>query len=71
MDELANDSSPELDATDRQIIDELTNDGRVSIRMLADRTHISRANAYARVERLTSCGVIRGFTARIAHDRAA
>ena len=67
---MANDTSPELDATDRQIIDELTNDGRVSIRTLADRTHISRANAYARVERLTSSGVIRGFTARIAHDRA-
>jgi len=54
-----------LDQTDRSIVDALVNDGRMSIRMLAQSLHISRANAYARVERLLSSGVIRGFHAEI------
>jgi DNA-binding Lrp family transcriptional regulator len=54
-----------LDDTDRRILDELTADGRMSMRTLADRLHISRANAYARVERLQQSGVIRGFTADV------
>jgi DNA-binding Lrp family transcriptional regulator len=54
-----------LDATDRGIVDALVNDGRMSIRMLAQSLHISRANAYARVERLLSSGVIRGFHAEV------
>jgi DNA-binding Lrp family transcriptional regulator len=32
--------------------------------------HISRANAYARVSRLVADGVITGFSAQIAHERA-
>lgn len=60
----------ELDATDRRIIRELSNDGRISIRTLADRAQISRANAYARVERLKNSGVICGFRANIAHAKA-
>lgn len=55
----------DLDDTDRRILDELTADGRMSMRTLAERLHISRANAYARVERLQRSGVIRGFTADI------
>ncbi|WP_328990476.1 Lrp/AsnC family transcriptional regulator [Kribbella sp. NBC_01245] len=54
-----------LDAIDRLIVDELVADGRLSIRALAEKVHISRANAYARVERLTSAGVITGFTATV------
>jgi DNA-binding Lrp family transcriptional regulator len=54
-----------LDAIDRQILAELTVDGRMSMRTLAERLHISRANAYARVERLRSSNVIRGFRADI------
>lgn len=52
----------ELDATDEQILGLLTDDARMSIRALAERAHISRANAYSRVNRLQSDGVIRGFT---------
>lgn len=59
-----------LDAADRQILSELIRDARTSIRSLADRVHISRANAYARIERLVSDGVITGFSAQIAHERA-
>ena len=58
-----------LDDIDRQILAELTQDGRMSMRTLAERLHISRANAYARDERLRSTGVIRGFRADV--DRVA
>ncbi|GAA1550338.1 MULTISPECIES: Lrp/AsnC family transcriptional regulator [Kribbella] len=57
--------APALDEVDRQIIEALGRDGRLSIRALADQVHISRANAYARVERLTSTGVITGFTVTV------
>ncbi|MCP2342083.1 Lrp/AsnC family transcriptional regulator [Actinomadura rupiterrae] len=54
-----------LDDTDHKILEALTDDGRMSIRALAERLHISRANAYARVTRLQRTGVIRGFRAEI------
>ncbi|HEY7223967.1 MAG TPA: Lrp/AsnC family transcriptional regulator [Micromonosporaceae bacterium] len=54
-----------LDATDRRIVDALARDGRMSMRALAQLLHISRANAYARVERLLSTGAIRGFRAEV------
>ena len=54
-----------LDDTDRRILDALTRDGRMSMRTLAETLHISRANAYARVERLQSSGVIRGYRADV------
>lgn len=54
-----------LDEIDRQIIRELEADGRLSGRALAERVPISRANAYARVERLVASGVITGFTVRV------
>jgi DNA-binding Lrp family transcriptional regulator len=54
-----------LDEIDRKILGELTADGRMSMRTLAERLHISRANAYARVERLRAANVIRGFRADI------
>ena len=59
-----------LDATDRQILSELIKDARMSMRSLAERLHISRASAYARVGRLVTDEVITGFSARIAHERA-
>jgi DNA-binding Lrp family transcriptional regulator len=54
-----------LDQIDRQIVEALLADGRLSMRALAEEVHISRANAYARVERLTRAGVITGFTATV------
>ena len=53
------------DERDREIIAELQRDGRKYIRALAEKLHISRAHAYARVRRLTDCGVIRGFRANV------
>lgn len=54
-----------LDDTDTQIVEALTRDGRMSVRMLAESLHISRANAYARLKRLHAAGVIRGYRAEI------
>jgi DNA-binding Lrp family transcriptional regulator len=55
----------DLDETDRRILAELQRDGRTSMSALAETVHISRANAYARVNRLVDAGVISGFGARI------
>ncbi|MEU1210974.1 Lrp/AsnC family transcriptional regulator [Streptomyces sp. NPDC005791] len=59
-----------LDSTDRAILRILRTDGRASIRAVAERVHVSRANAYARINRLVEDGVIRGFSARVNHERA-
>lgn len=66
---VANQRRP-LDACDRQILSELIRDARMSIRSLGENVHISRANAYARVNRLVASGVIKGFSARISHEQA-
>ena len=63
-------SARPLDGPDRLILRELILDARTSIRSLAGRVHISRANAYARVDRLVADGVITGFSAQIGHERA-
>jgi DNA-binding Lrp family transcriptional regulator len=54
-----------LDDLDRKIVAALRADGRLSMRALAAGLHISRANVYARVERLEKAGVITGYTATI------
>ncbi|MBG6065804.1 Lrp/AsnC family transcriptional regulator [Micromonospora ureilytica] len=59
-----------LDEVDRRILDELVRDARTSVRTLAERIHISRTNAYARVERLLRDGVITGFRAQVAPEAA-
>jgi DNA-binding Lrp family transcriptional regulator len=55
----------ELDETDRLIVDALRADGRLSMRALAARVHLSRANVYTRVARLQRDGVITGYAALI------
>ncbi|WP_435818555.1 Lrp/AsnC family transcriptional regulator [Micromonospora lupini] len=59
-----------MDEVDRRILDELVRDGRTSVRTLAERIHISRTNAYVRVERLLRDGVITGFRAQVAPEAA-
>ena len=63
-------TAPPLDDIDRAILRELTGDGRMSVRTLAERARISRTNAYARLERLVADGVITGFAARLDPARA-
>ena len=59
-----------LDEVDRRILEALLRDGRLSIRALAEQVHISRTNAYARMDRLIRAGVITGFHARVAPEAA-
>ncbi|MGK5530733.1 Lrp/AsnC family transcriptional regulator [Streptomyces sp. URMC 129] len=59
-----------LDPIDSAILRLLQADGRASVRAVAQQVHISRANAYARISRLIEDGVIRGFSARVDHERA-
>lgn len=68
--DLARQSAAPLDAIDRAILRQLEADGRLSMRNLAERVNVSRSNAYARVERLVSEGVITGFTVRTDPVRA-
>ncbi|GAA2220646.1 Lrp/AsnC family transcriptional regulator [Micromonospora olivasterospora] len=63
-------SAGPLDEVDRRILDELVRDGRMSVRTLAERVHVSRTNAYARVERLLRDGVVTGFRAQVAPEPA-
>jgi len=62
--------APALDEIDRAILRELTQDGRLAVRALAERVNISRANAYTRLERLKETGVLTRFTAVIDPARA-
>lgn len=57
-----------LDETDRRILRELQADGRLSVNELASRANVSRATAYARLDRLRREGAIRGYTAVIDPD---
>jgi DNA-binding Lrp family transcriptional regulator len=54
-----------MDDTDRLIVEALRADGRLSMRALAERLHISRASAYARLSRLERDGVITGYAALV------
>ncbi|GGM07129.1 AsnC family transcriptional regulator [Micromonospora yangpuensis] len=63
-------SAGPLDEVDRRIVAELARDGRLSVRTLAERVHVSRTNAYARLERLLRDQVITGFRAQVAPEQA-
>jgi DNA-binding Lrp family transcriptional regulator len=58
-------SGRQIDDVDRAILNALVADGRVSFSALAERCHISRSTAHARVERLRRIGAITGFTATL------
>ncbi|MEV7783029.1 Lrp/AsnC family transcriptional regulator [Kitasatospora sp. NPDC088351] len=67
---MSTEQTSRLDRVDQSILRLLQQDGRASIRSVAERVHVSRANAYARISRMVEDGVIRGFTARVDHERA-
>jgi DNA-binding Lrp family transcriptional regulator len=54
-----------IDDVDRALLRELLRDGRISFAELAERCHVSRSTAHARVEALRRSGVITGFTATL------
>lgn len=69
VDVLVGQVAPALDETDRAIVTELRRDGRLSVRALAERVHVSRATAYSRLERLHRDGVITGYAAQVDADK--
>jgi len=58
-----------LDDVDRAIVAVLREDGRISMRALGARLHISRSGAYLRVQRLEEAGVITGYSAWVDPQR--
>lgn len=58
-----------LDGIDHRILELLAADGRMSVATLAERVGVSRAGAYARLERLRADGVLDGFSARVSPSR--
>jgi DNA-binding Lrp family transcriptional regulator len=63
-------SARPLDDVDRKVLELLRANARMSVRAVAESLHISRSNAYARVERLVQSGVITGFHARVSPERS-
>ncbi len=51
-----------LDAIDRDIIAALTEDGRMTIRDLADKIGMSSPSVTERIHKLEDAGAIRGYT---------
>ncbi len=62
-------TSERLDRIDRNILDALSGDGRLSLAQLADRVGLSKTPVQARLRRLESEGYIRGYTAIIDRER--
>jgi Lrp/AsnC family leucine-responsive transcriptional regulator len=62
--------SSELDAVDWKILAELQADARLSFNELSRRIHLSAPAVAERVRRLEESGVIAGYTARVAPDKA-
>ena len=58
-------SSTHLDRTDRKILQQLQNDGRISNVKLAEAVSLSPTAVLARVQRLTDDGYIQGYEARL------
>ncbi|MEM9581689.1 MAG: Lrp/AsnC family transcriptional regulator [Pseudomonadota bacterium] len=57
-----------LDKLDRQLLDELTLDGRATTTTLAARLNVVRATVKSRVERLQQEGIIRRFTIDVSSE---
>ena len=58
-----------LDNTDLLILREMQADSRISNNELARRINLSQPAAHARLKRLRATGIIRGYTARLDHER--
>lgn len=57
-----------LDAIDRDIIRQLSADGRASLTDIGDFCGISRISVRKRIERMEDAGVIKGFTVIVDWD---
>ena len=62
-------SEPELDGTDREIVDLLLTDGRRSLAEIGKSVSLSAPAVKRRLDRLEETGVIVGYSARIDHAK--
>jgi Lrp/AsnC family leucine-responsive transcriptional regulator len=62
-------SHPDVEATDRRILELLAADGRMSFTDLGKATGLSTSAVHQRVKRLETRGLIRGYGATIDHDQ--
>jgi Lrp/AsnC family leucine-responsive transcriptional regulator len=60
--------TPQLDALDWRILDQLQTDASLSNQALAERVHVSPATCLRRVKRLVDCGVIERRVALLSPD---
>jgi len=60
-----NHRQPEVDATDRALLELLAHDARITNQRLADRVGVAPSTALARLRSLRERGVIRGFHAEV------
>lgn len=54
-----------LDATDRKILDQLSQNSRITMKELGDNVHLTGQAAAARVAKLEDQGVIEGYTINV------
>lgn len=59
-----------LDRTDRQIVEILQRDARITNAALAEKTHLSESACLRRVRALEASGLIAGYGARLNQDKA-
>ena len=57
-----------LDATDRQLIEQLRENARLPMASLAKILGVSRGTVQNRIDRLQASGILRGFTIRLGND---
>jgi Lrp/AsnC family transcriptional regulator, leucine-responsive regulatory protein len=60
----------ELDRTDRQLLDLLQRDGRITNAALAEQVHLSESACLRRVRALEQSGLIAGYGAQINQEKA-
>jgi Lrp/AsnC family leucine-responsive transcriptional regulator len=63
------DPIPELDGTDREILDLLIEDARRRLGDIASRVNLSAPAVKRRIDRLEALGVIRGYTALVDYGK--
>ncbi|MFS0868738.1 Lrp/AsnC family transcriptional regulator [Paenibacillus xylanilyticus] len=58
-----------MDHTDKRIIEELSQNSRITMKELGERVHLTGPAAAARVEKLEDTGVIEGYSIKVNHAK--
>ncbi len=59
----------QIDRIDRKILKELEKDGRMPAAQLSEKVGLSKSPVMTRIRRLETAGYIKGYTARLDHDK--